>query len=90
VIEISDEVTKLTVWMLKERCDGSRRPGDLQERHGLPVAVLRALNHSDPESEVLSPVCAVRKDSAVAITPPPLQIPRYPIVTGGQEEQNTT
>jgi hypothetical protein len=27
--------------MPKERRDGSRRPGDLQERHRLPVAVLR-------------------------------------------------
>lgn len=90
VIEISDEVPKLTLWMLKERCDGSRRPGHLHERHGLPVAVLRPLNDADPESKVLSPVRAVREDSAVAITPPPLQVPRYPLVTGSQEEQNTT
>jgi hypothetical protein len=76
--------------MLKERRDGSRRPGDLYERHGLPGAVLRPLNDADPESKVLSPVRAVRKDSAVAITPPPLQVPRYPLVTGSQEEQNTT
>jgi hypothetical protein len=90
MIEISDEVTKLTLWMLKERRDGSRRPGDLHERHRLPVAVLRPLNDADPEGEVLSPVRAVRKNSAVAITPPPLQVPRYPLVTGSQEEQNTT
>jgi hypothetical protein len=76
VIEISDEVTKLALRMLTERRDGSRRPSDLQERHGLPVAMLRALNHADPKSEVLSPIRAVRNDSAVAIMPPPFQVPR--------------
>ena len=89
-VEISDEVAKLAVRMLEERCNGSRRPSDLQERHGLPVAMLRALNDADRQSEVPSPVRAVRKDNAVAITPPPLQVPRYPLVTGSQEEQNTS
>jgi hypothetical protein len=90
VIEISDEVTKLTLRMLKERGDRSRRPADLQERHRPPVAVLRPLHDADPESKVLSPVRAVRKNSAVAITPPPLQVPKYPLLTGSQEDQNTT
>lgn len=90
MIKISDEAAKLTAGMLEERCDGSRRPGDLQERHGLPVAVLRALNDADCEREVGPPVRTVRKDRAVAITPAALQVSRYPLVTGSQEEQNPT
>ena len=89
VIEISDEVAKFTVRIVTERRNGSRRPGDLQERHGLPLAMLWALNNPGPESEALFAIRAVRKNGAVAITPPALQVAGYPLIPGRQKQQTT-
>ncbi len=90
VIQHTVRVSNELAGVAERRCDRSGRPRNVHERHTFPLAVLRTLEHMNPEREVVSAIRAVRKEGPAAVTPRSLYRTRHLFTAGRRVTDQST